>query len=71
MSYEYTVSIPAGKRAQFRAMVKQLGGRVMPKAEESRDIPNEETAQALREVKEGIGLEPFNLEEFSAYVAAL
>lgn len=28
MSYEYTVSIPAGKTRKFRAMVKELGGNV-------------------------------------------
>ena len=71
MSYEYTVSIPAGKRAQFRALVKQLGGRVVPGPVRRSDEPNEETLRAMREVEAGIGLEPFDLKEFSAFVATL
>ena len=67
MSYEYTVSIPAGKRAQFRAMVKQLGGRVIPKE----DIPNEETIAAMKEVKSGVELETLDVESFHQFVMGL
>ena len=71
MSYEYTVNIPASKRAAFRKFVVSLGGSVSrAKRREEGYEPNEETATVLREVERGINVEPFSIEDFRALVAS-
>lgn len=72
MSYEYTVSIPANKRAAFRKFVTSLGGSLSrAKRREEGDEPNEETAKVLKEVEAGINVEPFDYEAFHAYAQSL
>ena len=72
MSYEYTVSIPADKRAAFRKYVIGLGGSVS-RAKKAVGMyePNEETAKVLKEVEAGINVEPFDYEAFHAYAQSL
>ena len=72
MSYEYTVCIPADKRATFRAMVKMMGGS-MSRARKVDDVyqPNAETLAAMKEVESGADLEAFDLNGFQKMVSAL
>ena len=72
MSYEYIVNIPANKRAAFRKFVTSLGGslsRARRKEEEGHE-PNELTAKVLRDVEQGINVEPFDIEAFRTLVAS-
>lgn len=72
MSYEYTVNIPANKRAAFRKFVTSLGGSLSrAKRRDEGDEPNEETAKVLKEVEAGINVEPFDYEAFHAYAQSL
>ena len=71
MSYEYTVSIPANKRAAFRKFVTSLGGSLSrAKRRDDGDEPNEMTAKVLLEVERGVNVEPFTIEDFRSIVAS-
>ena len=72
MSYEYTVNIPAGKRAAFRKFVASLGGSVSRgRKTDAGDVTNATTLAAMREVESGVELEPFDYEAFHAYAQSL
>ena len=64
MSYEYIVKIPAGTRAKFRALVKELGGTVSY-------VPNETTQAAMKEAEAGVGLETLDVDNLLEYAASL
>lgn len=72
MSYEYTVRIPANKRAAFRKFVASLGGSLSRARKTGNDNhePNELTAKVLRDVEQGVNVEPFTIEDFRSLVAS-
>ena len=69
MSYEYTVNIPADKRATFRSMVKLMGGSLSrARKVEDAPVPNDATLVAIKEIQAGGGT---RCESFDDYLKAV
>lgn len=70
MSYEYNIRIPEGDRTLFLQWARKMGWN-FSRPQKVYDEPNEDTIRAMKDIEEGVGLEPLDMENFEEYVASL